>query len=121
VCLESSVEFIAPKYPELIVFPEGSGGLDSTIDCSKLILDESYNGNDYSIIFKPKTSSNDLYYIITKMESTKLSDKSITFNYHYAIRKGKQLSMVVEINRKALEMVSIQKATNYIHSLFPTL
>lgn len=108
VCLENSVEFIAPNYPELIVLPEGSGESHSTT-CSKLILDEPYNRNDYSITFKPNTSTNDLYHIITKMEMTKLSDKSITFKYYYSIRKGKQLSMVVKINSKALEMVSIKK------------
>ena len=112
MCLENSVEFIAPNYPELIVLPEGSGESHITTDCSKLILDEPYIGDDYSIIFNPKTSTTDLYHIITKMEMAKLSDKSITFKYYYSIRKGKQLSMVVRINSKALEMVSIKTVAN---------
>lgn len=104
VCLESSVESIMPDYPKPVVIPEGSGE-SVVIDCPKLILDGSQPGNDYSIAFKPKTK---LYHIIIKMQLAKQSDDTISFKYHYSVRKGKQYYVIAEMNTKALEMVSIQ-------------
>ena len=40
------------------------------------------------------------------MELAKLSDDTITFNYYHSIKKGKKLTMVVEMNIMALHMVS---------------
>ena len=101
------MEYITPDYPKPVVLPEGSGESDSTIDCPKLNLDESHTGNDYSIAFKPKTSSANLFYIITKMELANQNDDALSFKYRYSVRKGKQFFMLVRMNIKALEMVSI--------------
>ena len=110
VCLESSVESIIPDYSTLVVLPEGSGESetesDSIIDCPKLILDESHSsGNTYSITFQPRTTTVNLYNIITNMEITQQNDGTYSFKYYYSVRRGKQFSMVVEMNTKALEMV----------------
>ena len=40
------------------------------------------------------------------MELAKLSDDTITFNYYHSMKKGKKITMVVEMNIKALHMVS---------------
>ena len=105
-CLESRVEFIIPDYSISGIDPQGSGEAEDvfTADCSKLVLKEPYHGNNYSIVFKPKTSLNVLFDVIIKMEHAKLDDSTLTFNYRYSIKKGKK-SMVVEMNIKALQMV----------------
>ena len=111
VCLEGKVESIIPDYPKPVVLPEGSGEAeaDSTIGCPKLILDESHSsGNKYSITFQPKTTTTNLYNIITDIELAQQNDDTLSFKYHYSIRRGKQFSMVAEMNIKALEMVSIK-------------
>ena len=97
MCSESRVELILPDYPKSHIDP---------INCSKLVLKESYHGHNYSITFRRKTSLNTLYWIITKMEIAKLSDSTINFNYHHSIKKGKKIIMVAEMNQKALHMVS---------------
>ena len=103
------MELIIPDYPKPIVLPEGSGEVDSTTDCPKLILDESHgSGNTYSITFQPKTTTTNLYRIITNMEMTQQNDDTFSFKYYYSIRRGKQFSMIVEMNTKALETVSIK-------------
>lgn len=108
MCSESRVEFIVPYYPESIIDPQDSHEDEDiyVAQCSKLVLKESYNGNNYSVVFKRKTSLNHLYHVITKMELTKLSDKTLTFNYYYSIRKGNKIIMVAGMNIKALNMVS---------------
>ena len=109
MCLESSVESITPEYPKPVVFPEGSGESVDIIDCPKLILDDSHSGNDYSIAFKPKTTTSKLYYLIIKMQLAEHGDGSISFKYHYSVRKGKQYYMIAKMNTKALEMVSTEQ------------
>lgn len=116
VCLESSVELITPDYPKTVVLPEGSGVVDSTIDCPKLTTDESHSGNDYSVAFKPKTITSDLYNIINKMELAGQNDDTLSFKYHYSIRRGKQYFIVAAMNTKALEMVSIKHNSNLLHT-----
>lgn len=112
MCLVSSVEYIRPDYSEQITLPEGSGESDSsTIDCPKLTLDKPYNGTDYSIILKPKSSTNTLYHILFTIETAGLNDDTLMFKYHYSVRKGNQLLMVAAMNTKALEMVSIKIRT----------
>ena len=103
-----------PDYPKPVVIPEGSGE-SVVIDCPKLILDGSQPGNDYSIAFKPKTTTRKLYHIIIKMQLAKQSDDTISFKYHYSVRKGKQYYMITEMNAKALEMVSIQLCSLLLH------
>ena len=107
MCSESRVEFIIPDYPVSGIDPQGSGEAEDvyTADCSKLVLKEPYHGRNYSIIFKRKTSLNVLFDVITKMEQAKLDDDTLTFNYYYSIKKGKKITMVVEMNIKALQMV----------------
>ena len=108
MCSESRVEFILPDYPRSIIDPPD---LEKPKDvyiagCSKLVLKQPYHGTNYSIIFKHKTSLNTLYHVITKMELTKLSDNTITFNYYYSVKKGNKIIMVAEMNDKGLHMVS---------------
>ena len=79
---------------------------EDTIDCPKLILTEPYNGEDYSIVLKPRASSTDMENIIRRVETEKLNDKSLSISYHYAIRSRKVITMIVTMNRKALELVS---------------
>jgi len=105
------VEFIFPDYPKTHVDPtQGSGETEDvhvyTTECFKLVLKEPYSGNNYSVTFKPKTSLNTLYYVITKMELAKQNDSTITFNHYYSIRKGNRIIMTVGMNVKAVEMVS---------------
>jgi len=110
VCLESRVETIFPDYPKTHIDPHSSDEIEDVhvyaTDCFKLVLKEPYSGNNYSITFKPKTSLNTLYYVITKMELAKLNDSTITFNYYHSIRKGKKVIMIVGMNAKALHMVN---------------
>ena len=91
-----------------MIDPQGSGEAEDvhTADCSKLVLNESYHGDNYSVTFKHGTSLNTLYYVITKMELAKLNDNTLTFNYYYSIKKGKKIIMVVGMNIEALNMVS---------------
>ena len=113
MCLESRVEFILPDYPKILIDSQGSGEAEdiNTADCSKLVLKEPYQGYNYSIAFKRKTSLNALFDVITKMEQEKLRDSTLTFNYHYSFRKGKRIFMIVEMNIKAIQMVS--NSNNY--------
>ena len=111
MCLEGSVESIIPDYSTPVVLPEGSGDSETvnTINCPKLILDESYSsGNKYSITFQPRTTTINLYNVITDMEMAQQNDDTLSFKYYYSIRRGKQFSMVAEMNTRALEMVSIK-------------
>ena len=105
MCIDSRVKSIIPDYPMIPELPEGSGEED-TIDCSKLILTEPYNGEDYSIVLKPRTSAPDLYNIIGKLVSGKMNDKAVSFKYHYTVRRGTSLKLIVTMNIKALELVS---------------
>ena len=75
-------------------------------ECFKLVLNEPYNGSNYSVTFKGNISLNTLYRVITKMELAKLSDNTLSFNYYHSIRKGKRMTMIVRMNIKALHMVS---------------
>ena len=112
MCLDSSVEVITPYYPKQVVLPEGSGEAESIIDCPKFIHDESQSTkNEYSIGFRPKTSTTHLYHIITRMAMASQNDNAIDFRYHYSIRKGRELFMLARMNIKALEMVSIHMYT----------
>ena len=88
-------------YPELVDNSSEVTGED-TVDCSKLILTEPYNGEEYSIILKRRASTTDLYNIISRIEIEKLNDESLSFIYHHATRKA----LMVTMNTKALELVS---------------
>ena len=107
VCSESRVEFIMPYYPTSGVDPQGPNESEDvyTTNCSKLILKEPYHGNNYTITFKRKTSLNVMFDVITELELAELSDNTLTFNYHYSMKKGRKITMVVEMNIKALQMV----------------
>ena len=113
MCLENRVAFILPDYdPQSVIDLQGSGsGKAENVyaGCSKLTLEEPYNGNTYAVTLKQK---NHLYHVITKMELAELSDNTLTFDYYYSIRKGNQLTMVVKMNTKALNMVSMQSCIN---------
>ena len=100
-----------PDYPKSMIDPQSSGEDEGVhiADCSKLILKEPYHGNNYSVTFKHKTSLNTLYHVISKMELAKLGDNTLNFNYHYSMKKGNQIIMVVGMNTKALQMVSDNK------------
>ena len=91
---------------------QGSGEATDAhaVNCHKLALSEPYHGNNYSIIFKRKTSLSKVYYIITKMELTKLSDDNLTFDYYYSITKNNQITIGVGMNHNALQMVSTTNA-----------
>jgi len=80
---------------------------EDTIDCPKLILIKPYNGEEYSIVLKPRASITDLYNIISRIEIEKLNDESLSFTYHHATRRGKSIKLIVTMNTKALELVSI--------------
>ena len=111
VCLESRVEVILPDYPRITIAPQGSDETKDTYttNCSKLVLKEPYHGSNYSVAFKPKSSPDTLYYVIAKLELQKLNDDTLTFHYYYSIKKGNKMVMVVEMNNKALQMVSSNK------------
>ena len=98
-----------------MIDPQSSGDAEDVYiaECSKLVLNEPYHGNNYSIVFKRKTSLNYLYHVITKMELAKLSNDTVTFNFYYSIKKGNQIIMVVGMNNKALQMVS-SKNVQYV-------
>ena len=100
--MDSRVESIIPHYPKLIGEP-GDVTKEDTVDCSKLILTEPYNGEDYSIVLKHRT---DLANIITKMEQMKLEDEDLSITFHYATRTSRKIKLVVTMNTKALELVS---------------
>ena len=105
VCMESRVESIIPDYPK---FVDNSSEVtkEDTVDCSKLILTEPYNGEDYSIVLKRRTSTTDMYNIISRVEIERLKDESLIFEYHHAARKGRVITFRVTMNVKALELVS---------------
>ena len=103
-----------PDYPSSIIDPQGSGMGSGeaenvyALDCFKLVHSGPYNGSNYSVTFKSKSSLNILYRVVTKMELAKLSDSTINFEYyHSSIRKGNKLTMAVGMNLKALHMVRI--------------
>jgi len=106
--MDSRVESIIPDYPMIPEFPEGSGDAakEDTIDCSKLILTEPYNGEAYFIVLKPRTSTTDLYNIISRLEIEKMDDETVSFKYHYAARRGASLKLMMTMSVKALELVS---------------
>ena len=109
VCLDNRVEFISPDYIKSVIFPQSSGEPEDKIyitDCPKLVLKEpNYSGTNYTVTFKPKTTLDTLYHVITILELAKLTDNTITFSFYYAARKGSKISMAVEMNTKAIEMV----------------
>jgi len=85
---------------------EGSGDVEeTTIDCSKLILTEPYSGEEYSIVLKPRTSTTDMYNIISRIEIEELNDESLFFNYNHSVRMGETLTIIVTMNNKALNLV----------------
>ena len=98
-----------PEYPKSVINPAQSsdeaGDLNAT-GCFKLVHKEPYSGNNFSVIFKPKSSLNTLYRVITKMEVAKLNDNTVTFDFFYAMKKGNKIIMVVGMNIKALKIVS---------------
>jgi len=106
--MESKVESIIPDYPMIPELTEGSGDVteEDTVDCSKLILTEPYNGEDYSIVLKPRTSTTDMYNIISRLQIEKMNDEVVYFRYHYAARRGTSLKLIMTMNIKALELVS---------------
>ena len=100
-----------PDYPRSVIFPQSSGEGENNIhitDCPKLVLEEPYynNGTNYTVTFKSKTTLDTLYHVITTLQLAKLSDNTITFSFYYAVKKGKKISVVIEMNTKAIEMVS---------------
>ena len=103
------MEFISPDYMKSVIFPQSSGEPEDKIhitDCPKLVLKEPYyNGTNYTVTFKSKTTLDTLYHVITILELAKLTDNTITFSFYYAARKGNKISMAVEMNTKAIEMV----------------
>ncbi|XP_065911900.1 uncharacterized protein [Dysidea avara] len=107
VCMDSRVESIIPDYPMILEFTGGFGDVteEDTVDCSKRIVTEPYTGEDYSIVLKPRTSTTDLYNIISRVEIEKLNDESLSFTYRYAKRRGKVITIIVTMNTKALELV----------------
>ena len=107
MCLDSRVESIVPDYPMVPNLTEGSGIVteEDTVDCSKLILTGPYNGENYSIVLKSRASTTDLYNIISRVEIEKLNDKSLSFTYHHATRRGKAIEMIVTMNTNALKLV----------------
>ena len=107
VCMDSRVESIIP-YLDYSELTDNSDGVteEGTVNCSKLILTEPYTGEDYSIVLKPRTSTTDLYNIISRAEIEKLNDESLTLDYHYATRKKEVITIRVTMNVKALELVS---------------
>jgi len=109
VCLDSRVESIIPDFLMIPELPEGSGDIteEDNVDCSKLILTEPYTGEDYSIALKPRTSTTDMYNIISRIEIEKLNDASLSFKYHHGEKKGKTIRLIVTMNIKALELVSV--------------
>ena len=109
MCLDSRVESIIPDYSKIPELTEGSAVVteEITVDCSKLILTEPYNGEDYSIVLKPRASTTDLYNIISRVEIEKLNDESLSFTYHHATKRGKTIEMNVTMNTNALKLVSI--------------
>ena len=110
MCSESTVESILPDYPKPIIDPPVFGKAENEYvyagDCFKLVFNQPYHGNNYSIIFKRRTTLNTLYHIITKMELAKLDDSNLTFNHYYTMRKDKKIIMAARMNIKALNMVS---------------
>jgi len=106
--MDIRVESIIPDYPVIAELTEGSGDVTEvdTVDCSKLILTEPYNGKDYSIVMKHRTTTTDLHNVISRIEIEKLNDESLSFTYHHATRRGKMITMIVTMNIKAIEMVS---------------
>ena len=87
--------------------------------CLKLILTEPYNGKEYSIVLKSRASSTDLYSIISRVETEKLNDESLSISYHYATRSGKVITMIVTMNKKALELVSQYYTFKYSRKIYP--
>ena len=102
--MDSRVESIIPDYPGLTKVP-GEVTEENIAVCSKLILSEPYNGEDYSIVLKPRASTTDLYNIISRVEIEKLNDESLSFAYHHAARRGKTIEMIVTMNTNALKLV----------------
>ena len=119
--MDSRVESIVPDYPMIPELTEGSGDVteEDTVDCSKLILTEPYTGEDYSIVLKPRTSTTDLYNIISRVEIEKMNDEAVSFRYHYAARRGTSLKLIVTMNIKALELVSKNSLFTYTHTHIP--
>jgi len=72
---------IRVNYTRLLELTEGSGDVteEDTVDCSKLILTEPYNGEDYSIVMKHRTSFTDLENIISTADIEQLNDESIFY------------------------------------------
>ena len=64
--MDGRVESIIPDYPGLTKV-SGEVTEEDTAVCSKLILTEPCNGEDYSIILKPRASTTDLYNIISRV------------------------------------------------------
>lgn len=109
ICFDSRVEFITPDYDANSTTDiQSSGEIEEvfTTDCSKLVPNEPYHGNNYSVTFKHKATPNVQRDIVTKMELSKLSDNTLVFTYYYSIRKNNQIIMVVGMNIKALNLVS---------------
>ena len=106
--MDTRVESIIPVvgYQMIPKLTEGSGDVEeTTIDCSKLILTEPYNGEDYSIVLKPRTTTTDMYNIISRIEIEELNDESLFFNYNHSVRMGETLTIIVTMNNKALNLV----------------
>jgi len=108
VCMDSRVESIIPDYPGLTK-DSGKVTEEDTVDCSKLILTEPYNGEDYSVVLKPRVSTTDLENIVSRVEIEKLNDKSISFTYHHSSRRGKVIEMIVTMNTNALKLVCMMQ------------
>jgi len=103
VCLDSRVKSIIPIPEDSGVFATG----EDTVDCSKLVLTEPYNGEYYHIILKSKASTADLYRIIGKMELETQNDNFLSFSYHHAEREGRTIRFTVTMNVRALKLVSV--------------
>ena len=107
MCSESRVELILPDHTRSHIDPPVDDKDVYPADCFKLVGNESHHNNNYSVTLKRKASANTVYHITTKMELAKLSDDTLSFKYYYSIRKNHQITMAVEMNIKALQMVSI--------------
>ena len=119
MCLDGRVEFIVPDYSRSAILPKHSSKTkDAKVEevhnanCSKLLIKRPFSGNNYSIIFKRKASSNTLMHVITKMDLLKINDSSFIFQFYYAIRRRNKIIMIAGMNNKAIEIVSNQNVNN---------
>ena len=119
MCLDGRVEFILPDYQKSAILHQSSNKIEDAkveeahnANCSKLVIKKPFNGYNYSTIFKRKASLNTLMYVISKLELSKINDSSIVFQFYYSIRRRNKITMIAEMNNKAIEIVSNQNVNS---------